>query len=766
MAFWNEVSENDKKGIFTSDDNIVSYPTGITALDFANGFWNETVDEDGNKILVPIIGIQGGSMISIISETGGGKALPDYTMIPTPTGYRRFDSLKYGDKVFNREGKPVSVVGIYPQGKKEIYEVYFSPMNDSKNVFREAKCCIDHLWSVFDEKDNLQTLSLAEMIAPEYNLATIDSDTNLVDLTRPYCIPVNQPVQFEYRKTPVNPWIIGVLLSLGKKIKPQGPLTMVTKDKLLVEKMALLLDAIAEKDPHDDEYQFISNKTKKYIKLNELLRDVPEITTLSYGHSLQIPDLYHYNAINIRLGVLSGLLDTCGNISRFKHKITLSIENVSLMSSIFDLCQSLGFLTIISIKRDGCYIIEIRCDNKYAPHLFTLGKKHAIACKFAKSKFFNKRYVEQIRISFIRKTGGTTSMRCIVVDDPEHLFLTEDYLVTHNSTLSIQMGWNIVKNFDDGMLAIIDCEKTNNRQRIANLTGTDYDEPRIVLTKTHTTIEDVLEMFNKMCDVKESGGKKFMYEVKYGARSSWHYVPTVIIIDSLPAFNSKDYNVEDLGSNTDQMRASKDVSRFYNNVLDRAWKYNFIFIVINHIRPATIMNPYAQPPRGLMMINSQSETLPRGSVAQYYSNTYFRIKTNKSSKYDPDAFGFSGYKCEISLAKSKTNAVGTSFPVTFNTSSGFDTEYSMYEFASSLGLIQGRNPYLYLKGFEDRKFSKKEFKGLMIHDTSFREGVIRVLKPYYYALLGEKKNLNEEEGTTYGDITFDEMSEPVNTENE
>ena len=57
------------------------------------------------------------------------------------------------------------------------------------------------------------------------------------------------------------------------------------------------------------------------------------------------------------------------------------------------------------------------------------------------------------------------------------------------------------------------------------------------------------------------------------------------------------------------------------------------------------------------MINPNTESLPRGTVPQYFSNTYFRIKTNKSNAYTEKDNGFVGYKCEISLAKSKSNVV-------------------------------------------------------------------------------------------------------------
>lgn len=311
------------------------------------------------------------------------------------------------------------------------------------------------------------------------------------------------------------------------------------------------------------------------------------------------------------------------------------------------------------------------------------------------------------------------------------------------STLSTQIGWNIVKPFDDGLLYIVDCEKTVIRRRVANLCRCDYDEPRIKIAKNHTSIEDVLDAFKKVCDLKEASGKKMMYEVKgrsYGEKSFWQYVPTVFIIDSLPSFNSSEYNVDDLGNNIDQMRASKDITRFYTNVLDRAWKYNVIFIVINHIRTNTNMNPYQTPPRGLLMLNPMTESLPRGSVAQFFSTTYFRIRTKKSAAYCEDEDGFNGYKCEISLAKSKSNMVGTSFPVTFNLQKGFDPIYSIYEFANSLGLIKGRNPYLTIDGV-DRKFNRKEFVNLMTGDKLFRESVLTVLKPYFEGLLGSKEGL-------------------------
>ena len=310
------------------------------------------------------------------------------------------------------------------------------------------------------------------------------------------------------------------------------------------------------------------------------------------------------------------------------------------------------------------------------------------------------------------------------------------------STLAEQIGWNIVKRFNDGLLYIVDCEKSAGRERICNLLKCDQSEPRIKINKKSSSIDDTLEAFDLVCKTKQSGGDKYKYEVRnrsYDGNPFKMYVPTVFMIDSLPKFNCKDFNVADLGGNMDSMRASRDITRFYTNIVDRAWEFNVIFIVINHIRPNTIVNPYQTPPRGLMMINPQAEVLPRGSVAQYYSSIYFRINSKKSAAYTIENEGFTGYRCEIQLAKSRTNVIGSSFPVAFNSDWGFDPYYSMYEFANSLGLIQGRNPYLFIHGFEERKFNRKEFVNLMMVDPFFREGVMSVLKPYYETLLSSKQ---------------------------
>ena len=311
------------------------------------------------------------------------------------------------------------------------------------------------------------------------------------------------------------------------------------------------------------------------------------------------------------------------------------------------------------------------------------------------------------------------------------------------STFCLGAGWNIVKRFSNGQFIYVDCEKTMTKQRIIEVTGASPEDPRITLMKERTAIEDVLELLDEICERKEANKNAIQIEIKdqsLDGKPYKIYPPTVVVIDSLPSFNGRDYDDTSLGSNVDGMRGAKDVSRFFTNCLDNATKYNIVFLVVNHIRPKAEMNPYAQPPKGLMMLG-QAEQLPRGAVAQYYSTTYFRINSKRSDAYTMEDNGFTGFKCIIQLAKTKSNVVGTSFPVAF-TGDGFDPYYSIYEFANSIGLIKGRNPYLYFEGLEELKFNRKDFVPRMKFEEGFGPRVMAVMRPYFDMLLGDKPKLN------------------------
>ena len=87
-------------------------------------------------------------------RTGYGKAEPLSTKIPTPNGYKYMGDLKIGDKVFGSNGNPIKVIGVYPQGVKDVYEITFSDG-------RKSRCCKEHLWNAYIFEGNTSSSGIS-----------------------------------------------------------------------------------------------------------------------------------------------------------------------------------------------------------------------------------------------------------------------------------------------------------------------------------------------------------------------------------------------------------------------------------------------------------------------------------------------------------------------------------------------------------------------------------------------------------------------------
>ena len=75
-----------------------------------------------------------------------GRAQPLTSGVLTPGGFRPIGSLRVGDLVTGSDGRPTHVLGIHPQGRKEIFRV---TAQDGASTL----CCGDHLWYVLTPED-------------------------------------------------------------------------------------------------------------------------------------------------------------------------------------------------------------------------------------------------------------------------------------------------------------------------------------------------------------------------------------------------------------------------------------------------------------------------------------------------------------------------------------------------------------------------------------------------------------------------------------
>lgn len=80
----------------------------------------------------------------INAVAGSGKALKNGTPVLTADGYEPIENLKVGDFVYSTDGKHHEVLGVFPQGKKKLYEVVST---DGVGV----PCSPDHLWTLYNK---------------------------------------------------------------------------------------------------------------------------------------------------------------------------------------------------------------------------------------------------------------------------------------------------------------------------------------------------------------------------------------------------------------------------------------------------------------------------------------------------------------------------------------------------------------------------------------------------------------------------------------
>lgn len=84
-------------------------------------------------------------ILCISLPPGTGKAQPMYSKVLTPDGFVKMGDIKVGSKVVAGNGNVANVVGVYPQGKRDIYEM---TLDDGS----KCRCSDEHLWTVQTEK--------------------------------------------------------------------------------------------------------------------------------------------------------------------------------------------------------------------------------------------------------------------------------------------------------------------------------------------------------------------------------------------------------------------------------------------------------------------------------------------------------------------------------------------------------------------------------------------------------------------------------------
>lgn len=350
----------------------------------------------------------------ILDEISAFKGLGYNTPVLTPNGWVKNGDLQIGDHVIGKNGLKTEVVGIFPMGTKDVFRVHFE---DGAYV----DCSDDHIWNVWEYSNGRRRIN-KNIQLKDFKSIRLESGNNQYR----YSVPVVDPVVFEKNQDlSIDPYVMGILLAEGSF---HSTPRITSSDDFIINEIQKRMGS-----------DYCLNKIGKY-EYNIVYRgkgNPLKDSLKAYGlwntncHSKFIPEPYLYSSIEDRVNLLRGLMDGDGTPARGHGSYSTVSEK--LKEDIVELCRGLGGVPTASKQRSwnnnsgekvyhsdvwmicprvpfNPFLMERKAD-KWTPH----------------RRSFTRTIVD------VEKLDYEEEMMCIKVANDDGLYVTNDYVVTHNT---------------------------------------------------------------------------------------------------------------------------------------------------------------------------------------------------------------------------------------------------------------------------------------------------------------------------------------------
>lgn len=357
---------------------------------------------------------------------GGGPLRVDQRMA-TPSGWKPIGEAKIGDIVFSVDGLPTRIVSVHPQGELDLYEVTF---RDGAKVV----CDSSHIWTVRNKLTG----------SPEYVNMTLQEmlDAGL-DYTHDaghrynFSVPMAEPLELDPSVFDVDPYLLGYLLGDGS-LGGGKPVQIHSSEAEHPWRDALppgiSVSTYAEPTPErcgsyglvgDGRGQSSKNPLISALKMDGLWG--------KSGSAKFIPERYLWGSVAQRHALLSGLLDSNGNI-KANGGFEFSNISLALCEGVVHLAQSLGGVATITTS-------SVRPNEQ--PRWSVRGRIHSTLPAPFRLKRKADRYTTHqhpyLRSIVSAERVAPAKAICIKTARDDGLFLTEGMVVTHNTDFETPM---------------------------------------------------------------------------------------------------------------------------------------------------------------------------------------------------------------------------------------------------------------------------------------------------------------------------------------
>jgi replicative DNA helicase len=384
-------------------------------------------------------GLQPGDLVIVAGRPSMGKAQPLDAKVRLRTGWKPMGEIAVGDALASIDGAPSIVTGVFPQGERQVYRMRFSDG-------RSTECCDEHLWRVWHRDWNeprvLSTARLREMLGRvRYrNRLWIDMPSGDFGADDPL---------------PVDPWVIGALLGDGC-LRSDSVMFSNVAAEVLERMRARIGSESALQHASDCDWQTVQpgpgavagHAGRHPDPLTKQLQALDLWGRSS--HDKFIPDVYLNAGRQARLDLLRGLLDTDGWVER-SGTVRLATASERLALDVQALVRSLGGWCAIKVerpafrvdgeRREGLPAFVCTISHPEPASLFLLGDKA--------SRVAHGRVRRKLPVIVSIEATRRTPVQCIAVSHPCRLYITDDYVVTHNTSLALNIAEHVA--VDEGL---------------------------------------------------------------------------------------------------------------------------------------------------------------------------------------------------------------------------------------------------------------------------------------------------------------------------
>lgn len=275
---------------------------------------------------------------------------------------------------------------------------------------------------------------------------------------------------------------------------------------------------------------------------------------------------------------------------------------------------------------------------------------------------------------------------------------------------------NIVRPFDNGFILHWDLERsTLNYTRIQSLTNfsmSDIKNGKYILRKEKLSLDQMKAALYEIYEEKVNNKDKYMYDTgkknEFG-EEIYAFQPTVIILDSIGAItvgaDGDDLDkMEEVSSQTDRMRLTAYISRFFNEIMDVLAGAGIMLFCVNQLKTAVAANSFVHQAADVMYL-SPNESMPGGKGPVFAFSILMKHTMAGSGKLTLEDDGIEGNIITVTVIKSRQSSAGRTFDIVYDKNRGVSMLRTCIEYAKSKGLLGGNRAGYYFTNNKDHKFA-------------------------------------------------------------